>query len=304
MKVAFKRAVGALAGLLVIAAGSVGAYAYLQSSRFEASLDKVYDVPLPNITRSTDPAVIARGKHLSMAVGACASTSCHGADLSGGKPIDIGPLGTFVGPNITGGSLGAAYSDGEMARLIRHGVKKDGRSVRFMPVEDFDWLPDDEVTAIISYLRAAPPVDRPSEPTVVRTLGKVLDRRGDFVVDVARRIDHQKTETVPPPGPDAAYGSFLVRMCTGCHGKKLSGGRIPGAPSSLPIPSNLTTDGTGLRDWSFDDFDRLMRTAVKKDGQTLNPFMPTEAYRNLDGTEMRALWTYLRSLPPTPFGSR
>jgi hypothetical protein len=32
--------------------------------------------------------------------------------------------------------------------------------------------------------------------------------------------------------------------------------------------------------------------------------MPVESWKNLDDTEMHALWSYLRTLPPTPFGNR
>jgi hypothetical protein len=299
-----KRILLGTAAVVVVLGGSVGAYAALQGARFDASMDAVYDVPVPKVERSTDPAVLARGRHIVESFGGCAGRQCHGADLAGGVPIEVGPIGVFAAPNITTANLGAAYSDGEIARLVKHGVKKDGRSVRFMPVQDIGWLPDEDVTALVSYLRVVPPVDRPSAASVVRPLGKILDRRGAFVIDVARHIDHQKIETPPPPEPTAAYGAFLARLCTGCHGEHLSGGRIPGAPSSLPVPLNLTPDPTGLKDWTFDDFETLMRKAVKKDGKPLDPFMPVESVRNLDDTEMHALWAYLGGLAPVPFGSR
>jgi mono/diheme cytochrome c family protein len=294
-----------LAGLAAVAVGVTGAgYGGVQASRFDASMDKVYDVPVQTVPASIDAAVIARGKHLVEGVAGCAASSCHGGDLGGGKPIDVGPVGTFAGSNITRANLGAAYSDGELARLIRHGVKKDGRSVRFMPVQDFAWLPDADVAAIVSYVRSVPPVDRPNQPTVIKTLGKVLDRRDEFPLDVARKIDHSKREVVPDPAPTAAYGAFIARACVGCHGEHLSGGHIPGSPPSMPVPLNLTPDATGLRDWTFDDFDRLMRKALRKDGKALDPFMPVESWRNLDDVEMHAIWAYLRALPPTPFGER
>ncbi len=47
-----------------------------------------------------------------------------------------------------------------------------------------------------------------------------------------------------------------------------------------------------------------MRTAVRKNGAALNPFMPVECWRNFNDSEMHAAWAYLRTLPPTPFGSR
>jgi hypothetical protein len=292
-------------GLLLLVGITAGAlYVYVQCSRFDASVDKVYDIPIRAVARSTDSAVIARGKHLVESVAGCAAKPCHSADLGGGTPIDVGPLGVLVGPNITSANLGAAYSDGQIARLIKHGVKVDGRSVRFMPAQDISWLPDSDVSAIVSYLRTVSPVDRPNNATVIKTLGKVLDRADQIVFDVARRIDHAKSEEVPAPAPTAQYGIFLSRLCTGCHGDHLSGGRIPGSPSSIPTPLNITPDATGLQQWTFDDFEKVLRQAIRRNGKALDPFMPVEEWRNFDDVEIHALWAYLRTLPPMPFGNR
>jgi hypothetical protein len=291
-------------GAVAIGAAGLGAWVYSQASAFDASMDKVYDVPLPAITRSSDPAVIARGKHLVQSVGACATTNCHGVDLAGGAPIVLGPLGTLAAPNITMANLGLAYSDGELARVIRHGLKKDGRSLRFMPAPDFCWLPDSDVTAIVSYLRVAAPVEKECQPSHIGLLGKILDRRDKFPFDVARRIDHDKKETVPAPEATALYGGYITRLCSGCHGEHFSGGPIPGAPPDLPVPLNITPDESGLKGWTFDDFEKLMRQGIRKDGKPLNPFMPVEAWRNFDDTEMHAAWAFLQTLPARPFGGR
>jgi mono/diheme cytochrome c family protein len=290
----------AVAAVVAAAAG----YVDCTVANFNESLDKVYYVPLPAIARSADPAVLARGKHLVETLGGCASSHCHGANLAGGEPIVMGPLGTMVGPNITAASLGAAYSDGELARLLRDGIKKDGRTVRFMPVQDIAWFPDADVTAIVSYLRVVPAVDRECAGSDVRMLAKILDRSDQVTLDVARRIDHQKREAAPAPAPTAEYGSFITRACTGCHGKTFGGGRLPGGPSTLPVPLNLTPDPSGLQGWTFADFEKLMRTGTRKNGKVLDPFMPIEALKELDDTEMHAAWAYLQSLPPRPFGSR
>ncbi|HEY1694638.1 MAG TPA: c-type cytochrome [Polyangiaceae bacterium] len=299
-----KRVLRVAGVVLVVLLVGAGGYVYMQCSAFDESMAKVYDVPVPALARTTDPAVLARGEHLVHSLAGCGIGDCHGSDLGGGKVTDIGPVGQLCAPNITGAGLGAAYSDGELARIIRHGVKKDGRTVRLMPSQDLTWLPDADVVAIVSYIRSVPDVDRPNSPTVVHTLGKVLDRQGKFPWDVARRIDHARVEAPPSPAPTVEYGGFLARLCTGCHGEHLSGGPLPGAPSSIPTPLDLTPHATGLADWSFEDFDRLMRTGVRKSGRKLDPFMPVDAWKNLDDTEMHALWAYLRTLPPTPFGQR
>jgi hypothetical protein len=214
----------------------------------------------------------------------------------------MGPLGTMAAPNMT--VMSEAYSDGEMVRLIQHGIKKDGRSVRFMPVTDFSWLPESDAVAIMSYVRTVPKVDRPNGPMEIGLLAKVLDRRDAFDMDVARRIDHKKNEGAPAPEPTAAYGKFVSRLCSGCHGKGYAGGPIPGAPASLPVPLNLTPHDTGLKGWTYDDFEKFITTGIRKNGTPINPFMPVEALRNMNDTERKALWAFLQSLPPTEFGKR
>jgi hypothetical protein len=300
-----KRVAGVVGLLLILVLGTGATYAGWQGREFDASMDRVYAVPVPDITISKDAAVLARGEHLTHAVMPCATAECHGTDFGGAtKGPNMGPLGHYSGPNITMANLGAAYSDGELFRLLRHGLKKDGRSVRFMPVQDSNWLPDADVVAMISYLRSVPPVDRPNGSTEIGTLGKVMDRRGAVVLDVARRIDHDHIDSAPAPMPTRDYGRFVSRMCTGCHGEHLSGGPLPGAPPSIPVPLNLTPDASGLAGWSYDDFAKLLDTGVRKNGKPLDPFMPRAAFVRYDDTERHALWAYLQSLPPAPFGGR
>jgi hypothetical protein len=293
--------VGGALGLLVLGGG---AFVGCQVHRFNESLDKVYDIPVPQITRVTDPVALERGKHVAEAVAACSGADCHGADFAGGKTLDTGPIGKFTGPNITSAGMGAVYSDGELFRLLRHGIKKDGRTVRFMPTHELNWFPDSDLTALISYLRTLPPVEKPNGPFEIGLLGKVLDRQDLFVLDVARRIPHDKIEIAPPPEPTAAYGRFLALGCTGCHGHGFAGGPIPGAPSTLPTALNITPHETGLKGWTYEDFEKLMVEGIRKNGKKLDPFMPITAYQKFDEVEKKALWAYLSSLPPRPFGER
>jgi cytochrome c553 len=235
----------------------------------------------------------------------CADSGCHGKDLGGGSVTQMGPLGTLAAPNITAGGLGAAYSDAELARLMTHGVKKDGRGLRFMPSHESNWLPDEDIAATISYVRTLPSQSKTNQGTRIGVLGKVLDQLGMVPIDVARRIDHQHISKGPSPTPDAAYGKYLARLCSGCHGEGLSGGPIPGAPPDMAVPLNLTPDPSGLKGFSLDDFKRVLRTGKRKqDGRKLDAMMPVESFGQFDDIEMQALYSYLQSLPAKPFGGR
>ena len=176
-----------------------GSGASTKVSAFNASMDHVYDIPVPSLSRSSDPA--SGPKHLAESVGAYATADCHGTDLSGGKTLDMGPLGTLAGPNLSNG-LPTAYSDGELARLIQYGVKRDGRGVRLMPVQDFNWLPQADLVALISHLRGIPAVDRQIMRDRGQAAAKILDRRrNEIIFDVARRTSTAKLDTAPAPSP-------------------------------------------------------------------------------------------------------
>ena len=173
-----------------------------------------------------------------------------------------------------------------------------------MPAPDFAWWPDEDMVAVISYLRTVPAVARPSGAMQLGLLAKVLDRQDMIPIDVARRIDHQQRPVAPPPTPTAAYGTFLANACRGCHGATLSGGRIPGAPSDMAIPLNITPHETGMSGWTYADFDKLLSTGIRKSGKTLDPMMPVTQLGKFNQTERQALWAFLQSVPAKPFSGR
>src|SRR5262249_35459277 len=147
--------------------------------------------------------------------------------------------------------------------------------------------------------------DRSMPDGHVGFIGKVLDRFDVLPLDVARRIDHTaRPAAAPEPAPTAEYGAYIGKLCTGCHGTGLSGGPIPGAPPDLPIPANITPHETGIKLYTEADFIRMCDTGIKRDGKKLNPFMPQPTLAAMNAIEKRALWAYLQSVPPKPFGNR
>ncbi len=285
----------ALLGLLLI----VAVYQFVSYGRAAAS---VYDVEPLQIVATTDPAVLERGRHLAESFGGC--LGCHGPDLGGALVEDMGPIGRMEAPNITTGGVGANYSDGELARAIRHGIDFEGRSLLYMPTAEFNWWPTDDLIAVVSFVRSMPPVQSVSESAVVRPLGKLLSQFGVMQVLSAQTVDHDAPpEAVPDPEPTARYGAYIARGCMGCHGKHLSGGPIPGAPSSLATPANLTPHDTGLGSWTRADFEATLKTGVRPDGRTLDPFMPIASTQAMNEIELDALWAYLGSVEPLEFGN-
>lgn len=269
---------------------------------YDQSTSKKYDIPLAELPRKNDAAALARGKHLADSLGEC--TLCHGAGLAGGRIENMGPLGNVVIPNASPGGRIRAYSDAELARLIRHGVKRDGTTVRLMPANVNSWWPDEDVAALIGWMRSLPPVSGDPGVFDVTPLGKLLDRLDSIPIDVARRIDHGHVGKSPPPAANAIYGAYVGTSCRGCHALTLAGGPIPGAPPGMAVPLNLTPHETGLKGWTYDEFKALIQSGKRKNGKPLDAFMPVDSLRNMNELELSALWQYLQSVPPRAFGER
>lgn len=270
------------------------------------AIAKTWTVAPARVAIPDDPAILEEGKRLYAARG-CAD--CHGADLGGRVALEDPSLGKFWGTNLTRGQggIGAKYADIDWVRTVRHGIKPDGTPLLFMPSNEFYGLNDHDLGAIIAYAKSVPPVDREAQPHDVGVLTHILSAAGVFPLIPASLINHEGPRPSQPEAKETKeYGAYLVSVqCTNCHGEGLGGGPIPGAPPSLPVPTNLTPDErTGLGKWQRDDFERAMRSGKRPDGSDINPFMPWATFKNLNDVEINALWAYLRSVPAKDFGTR
>jgi mono/diheme cytochrome c family protein len=112
----------------------------------------------------------------------------------------------------------------------------------------------------------------------------------------ADQIDH--TSPPPPqpaPGATVAYGEYLTRTCTECHGDNLNGAPF-GPPGEEIITPNLTPGGE-LASWSEQDFFTAMRKGLTSNGHHLKEDMPWKYYGKMTDEELKAVWLYLQSLP-------
>jgi cytochrome c553 len=103
---------------------------------------------------------------------------------------------------------------------------------------------------------------------------------------------------------DSAYGRYLADVggCTGCHGPGLSGGRVAGTPPDFPPASNLTP--TGIGHYTEADFFRALREGKRPSGTPIDSFMPWRYTRLMTDEDVRAVYTFLKSVPPREFGGR
>ncbi len=281
--------------------------------------DLRFDTPFPDITASTDSAVLARGHYVVRVIAPCAG--CHGAPadreanmrgdevaLSGGMDFDI-PPGKWYVRNITSDSatgLGAV-SDQAIARALRFGVGHDGRAL--LPFMEVQGLADDDLRAVVSYLRSLPPVHNPVPAHSYTLLGRVVR-----ATVLANPVGPSETPpAVAPRGATLENGRYLaesVSLCWACHTERsqatgaLTGPRYGGTtgfiesydPATSWSPPNITADPTTgkLGAWTEDQF-----VARFRQGRTLpNSPMPWQAFLRMEDDDLRAIYRYLKSVPP------
>jgi len=282
---------GSLVGLVLVAGGAL---TLIGNSR----LNETYDFPPSNLTIPTDAASIARGKHRveTLCVG------CHGDDLSGiNKWFNAGPIGTIDSANLTSGAGGIGReftSDEDYVRAIRHGIDPEGKPTLMFAVPATSHLSDEDLAAIIAYLKTVPPVDHKTSGHQITPLGKIMiaaGQLGDLPVEV---VSHEVHVTAPPEGVTVDYGGYLVttNACSDCHGAQLAGGEYPD-PSINLISPNLTPGGD-LSTWTEHQFVSTIHTGVTPHGHKLDPeLMPWKIYGKMTDDELKAVWMYLHSLP-------
>lgn len=295
MKRIFKFLAYFLGALVLLAVLAVSAVYAITANK----LGRTYNVSVQPVGVPAGAASLQRGKHIAETRGCI---DCHGADLGGAKVIDDPAVGRMWGSNLTGGqgSRAAAFTDEDWVRAIRHGVAKDGHPLVLMPSIEYSQFSDDDLGALIAYLKTVPKVDRERVPVSVGPVARALILAGEFKL-AAEHIDHAGLRPpVVTPGLTADYGRYLAVSCSGCHGEQFAGGRIPGAPPDWPLSRNLTPAGD-LAKWSEADFLKVLETGVRPDGTQLNPVMPL-AFGKMTDVEKKALWIYLKTVPAANTG--
>ena len=320
----WKRVFKALIVVVVILVVGLAAVAVHVSNTW----DRTYDAPLPEVHVSSDPAVIARGEYLVYGPAHC--VACHSSSygdmeklaegvklpLKGGLRMSLSPLGIIYSRNLTPDpetGIGR-YSDAQIARMLRWAVRPDGRAT-VEPLMPFGNMSNDDIDAIISFLRSQPPVKNAVPPNEWTVLGKVVRTYMDIMKP--RKSINPAPST--PTGVSAARGEYLARYvsnCVGCHtkrdqntfaaiGTEFAGGwelepdPNPGAdPREWYVTPNLTPmKGSKLLDFP----DRETFVARFKNGgrHYAGSPMAWEAFARMSVEDLESLYEFLHSLPPS-----
>jgi mono/diheme cytochrome c family protein len=311
MKRSIVRIVLGLLGLVAVAIVGLGAM-------IQVRWDRTFDVPEPVVHASSDPEVIEHGRYLVFGPAHC--SYCHSPKdrwprldageeipLIGGYEMKL-PIGTIRSTNLTPDpetGIGR-ITDGHLARMLRHNVRADGRAS--LPLMEFQDLSEEDVAAVISYLRSVPPVRNEVPASELNLMGKAVMS----MVVKPTAPNGTPPALSPPEGPSLERGSYLansVANCAGCHsprnlsdgsytGPRFSGGvmEVEGDPTHFFSVPNLTPDPrTGsIASWTEEQF--LARFAVGRVYQ--GSHMPWDAYKRMSDDDLRAIYRYLMSLEP------
>jgi mono/diheme cytochrome c family protein len=218
---------------------------------------------------------------------------CHGNDLSGKNIMNDSNFAVINGPNITPHSL-KDWTDGEIARTIRHGIGKDGRALILMPSHEYARLSENDVISVVNYLRRVPPIAKENGEIAIGPVMKGLYFANKMpTLFPAEIIDHRTAFPVKPDEKASKdFGRYLVQSaCIGCHGTALKGGPIIGGDPAWPEASDISS--VALANWSVSDFENAMRSGINPSGHKIRLPMPISLTSKMSELELGAIWKFL-----------
>ncbi|HKW14253.1 MAG TPA: c-type cytochrome [Candidatus Krumholzibacteria bacterium] len=276
------------------------------------------DTPYPDVAASADTTVIARGRYVVRDLANCAN--CHGdpsqkaaiaasedVPLSGGGKFEV-PPGVFYTRNITPDSLSGlgAVSDRAIARALRNGVGHDGRAL--LPFMEFQNFSDEDLVAVVSYLRSQKPVRNVVPMHHYNLLGKIV--RATMLSQPVG--PHGTPPVASPRGATVENGRYLVEsvaLCGSCHTQRnmmtgaFTGPHLGGSTGFEKesnghswSPPNITSDPTTGRAGMMNEDGFVARFRAGRIYQG-SP-MPWEGFRRLSDDDLRAIYRYLKTVPP------
>ena len=255
---------------------------------------------------------LERGAYLMNSIVACGN--CHtqqgpdgpvpGMELAGGLLIEEEDAFTVHTPNITPDAetgIGM-WTDEQIIASIREGRRPDGRIIGPpMPIDLYRRMSDQDVRALVAYLRQVKPVHNQVPPSEYRIpLPESYGPPVGSVPEVAR-------------DDPVTYGAYLagpLGHCIECHTPMVDGQPdfahrlgVGGAefvgPWGISVARNITPDPeTGIGSWTDEQIRRAITRGIGAGGSPLAPPMGYHYYANIADADLNALVAYLRSLKP------
>jgi mono/diheme cytochrome c family protein len=269
------------------------------------------------VTLAAEPAQLARGKYIFGATGGC---GCHtepkGVANAGGRKYE-GPFGTVYSTNITPDAKTGigGWTDEQIITAIRLGRRPNGeRILPVHPFTSFNGMAEDDLHALVAFLRSVPPANRPNTPK------KISIPMFESVFLPAWLMTFASKETPPSvaPASGAARGEYLVRAvghCGECHtprsamtmavdnGRFLAGNPKKTGPEGQAAANISPDKGTGIGDWTEDQIVTYLGTGNRPDGDVAGGLMgeviqgTLAGYKDMTKADLQAIARYLKSIP-------
>ncbi|MBT1705909.1 c-type cytochrome [Chryseosolibacter indicus] len=283
--------IGITIGVVVVIAIGIYVKAYLNT---ENRRNKIFEVSPQQLTIHADSAILEHGKRLVTTKGC---NDCHGTDMGGKVFIDDPAIGLLIGTNLTKGKGGLPpdYNINDWVRALKHGLRRDGKPLLFMPSQEYTFLTEQDMGAIIAYCAQLPNVDREFPQHKLGPVGRILTDLDKFPLFPAEKIDHSRMLAKEiKPEVSIEFGKYLSVACEGCHKKTMKGGEAV-APG-FPIVADISPTGNAAR-WTTDQFIQTLRTGITPENKHLKPQeMPWTMTKAYTDVELKALHLYLKSL--------
>lgn len=252
---------------------------------------------------------VARGEYLVQTIMGCGN--CHtpigpaGLDMEkdlAGRLVEDVDAFTAIAPNITPASRIADWTDAELAKAIREGIRPDGTIIGPpMPFAAYRAISDDDLAAVVAYLRTVPAVE--NDPGTSTYNIPLPPAYGPPVQSVS----------APEPGETVEYGAYLTALghCMECHSPMTPTGPDWGAgfarggfefhgPWGVSVSPNLTNHADGLADYTDEEIAQMITAGTRPDGTAMLPPMPYAYFAGMTAQDVEALVFYLRSIPGAP----
>jgi mono/diheme cytochrome c family protein len=238
-------------------------------------------VPDPDlVTHVVDPSAVMRGKELAQGLAACGF--CHGQSADAQSPLSGGRVvydkyGEVASPNITGSASGVgAWTTNQLVRAIRAAVKKDDALLSPEVHRGFEWMADEDVLSIVSYLRSLPPIENEVEARDI----SFIDRNTTGFFDRAQEVRGYVARI--QPRFEIAYGEYLatrVARCQSCHNGPatllteelpFAGGKSIKTESGERIAPAITgAEIDGLGNWSEEQIVHYLQSGETPEGRSI-----------------------------------
>lgn len=260
------------------------------------------------------PQRLARGKYLTENVLSCFDCHSEREWSKPGAPVLASAMGAgrvwtvegmpwLTAPNITPDKdTGIGHmSDDAIARAVREGIGHDGRALfPIMPYTAYRNLSDEDLAAVVAYVRSLQPVRK------VQPMSAVPFPVKHLIKSVPQPLE---TSVPEPPNDPLSRGKYLVTVaaCSDCHtpqkqGKRIeslsfAGGFVFEENGRRVASANITQDGSGISYYDEKRFVDVMRTG-HVGSRPLSPVMPWTVYKGMTDDDLRAMYAYLKTLKP------